>query len=424
MTAGESDVLAPLCFARAAGLFDPGGDGRHPTSRLQVVPLFETIDDLKRCGGLMRQLFARPVYQRHLAAWGSQQQIMLGYSDSNKDGGFVTANWMLYQAQRDLAAACADAGVKLLLFHGRGGAIGRGGGPTNRAILGQPPGTLQGRLRLTEQGEVAFARYGRPGIAHRHLEQVVHAVIQASLGQVAVEPRGPWTAAMDALSASAHGAYRALVYDEPAFLRYFHAASPIDQISELRIGSRPSRRKQGGGIADLRAIPWVFSWTQNRHGLPGWFGLGSAFENYARQRRGAGRATLEEMYREWPFFRSLVDNAQLSLGKADLAVARLYSELADEEARERVFTAVAAEWERTVAAVLAATASTTLLEGSPVLRQSIRLRNPYVDPMSFAQVSLLRRLRALPPDSAETAEARRLMAATINGIAAGLQNTG
>ncbi|HEY3119183.1 MAG TPA: phosphoenolpyruvate carboxylase, partial [Vicinamibacteria bacterium] len=299
MTAGESDVLAPLCFARAAGLFDPGGNGRHPTSRLQVVPLFETIDDLKRCGGLMSQLFARPVYQRHLAAWGAQQQIMLGYSDSNKDGGFVTANWMLYQAQRDLAAACAEAGVKLLLFHGRGGAIGRGGGPTNRAILGQPPGTLQGRLRLTEQGEVAFARYGRPGIAHRHLEQVVHAVIQASLGQSAVEPRSPWTAAMDALSATAHGAYRALVYDEPAFLRYFHAASPIDQISELRIGSRPSRRKQGGGIADLRAIPWVFSWTQNRHGLPGWFGLGSAFEAYSGEH--AGRATLGEMYREWPF---------------------------------------------------------------------------------------------------------------------------
>jgi phosphoenolpyruvate carboxylase len=412
MTAGESDVLAPLVLARAAG------------ARLQVVPLFETIEDLKRCGGLMRQLFARPAYARQLSAWGSQQQIMLGYSDSNKDGGFVTANWMLYQAQRDLAAACAEAGVKLLLFHGRGGAIGRGGGPTNRAILGQPPGTLQGRLRLTEQGEVAFARYGRPGIAHRHLEQVVHAVIQASLGQAAVEPRPAWTAAMESLSSSAHAAYRRLVYDERAFLRYFHAASPIDEISELRIGSRPARRKQGGGIADLRAIPWVFSWTQNRHGLPGWFGLGSAFAAYRRRERRRGRATLAEMYREWPFFRSLVDNAQLSLGKADLAVACLYSELADAAGRRRVFAAIAAEWERTVAAVLAATGRKALLEGSPVLRQSIRLRNPYVDPMSFAQVSLLRRLRALPAESTDAAEARRLMAATINGIAAGLQNTG
>jgi phosphoenolpyruvate carboxylase len=412
MTAGESDVLAPLVFARAAG------------ARLHIVPLFETIDDLKGCGALMRQLFARPAYAAQLAAWGSRQQIMLGYSDSNKDGGFVTANWMLYQAQRDLAAACAEAGVTLLLFHGRGGAIGRGGGPTNRAILGQPPGTLQGRLRLTEQGEVAFARYGRPGIAHRHLEQVIHAVIQASLGQAAVEPRPAWTAAMEALSSSAHAAYRKLVYDEPAFLRYFHAASPIDEISELRIGSRPARRKKGGGIADLRAIPWVFSWTQNRHGLPGWFGLGSAFAAFRRRRAGRGHATLAEMYREWPFFRSLVDNAQLSLGKADLAVARLYSALAEASVRGRVFPGIAAEWRRTVAAVLAATGRAALLEGSPVLRRSIRLRNPYVDPMSFAQVSLLGRLRALRPDSAGAAEARRLTAATINGIAAGLQNTG
>ena len=427
MTAGASDVLEPLLFAKEAGLFEAGGGGA-PRSRLHTVPLFETIDDLHRCAGLMRELFALPVYAAHLEAWGRRQQVMLGYSDSNKDGGFVTASWELYQAQRALAQACREAGVELLLFHGRGGAIGRGGGPTNRAILGQPPGTLRGRLRLTEQGEVAFARYSHPDIAHRHLEQTVNAVIRASVrdaGGAGTEVRAEWTGAMDRMSAAAQEAYRRLVYDDPQFVDYFRQATPIDEVAHLRIGSRPARRQGGDRIQELRAIPWVFSWTQSRHGLPGWFGLGSALESERAREGGRGQARLAAMYREWPFFRSLVDNAQISLGKSDLAVARLYDGLAaPPELRARIFARIAEEWRRTEDGILAVTGQPAILSGSPVLRRSIRLRNPYVDPMSFAQVSLLARLRDLPEESPDRDAVARLVALTINGVAAGLQNTG
>jgi phosphoenolpyruvate carboxylase len=448
MTAGVSDILAPLLLAKEAGLFDPGdpgppgdprapgdpGDGGDPGggrsaphSTLQIVPLFETIDDLHRCAGLLRDLFALPVYAKQLAAWDARQQIMLGYSDSNKDGGFVTATWELYKAQGRLAEVCRDAGVRLYLFHGRGGAIGRGGGPTNRAILGQPPGTLEGRLRLTEQGEVAFSRYANPEIAHRHLEQTINAVVRASLRagpeDPVVDPEPSWLGAMEALSSLALGAYRGLVYDDPEFVRYFRQATPIDQIADLRIGSRPARRSQSGRIEDLRAIPWVFSWTQSRHGLPGWFGLGAAVAEAGEE---AGRPVLlREMYRRWAFFRSLVDNAQLSMGKADLAVARLYAGLVtDAPLRERIFGAVEREWERTERAVLDLTGQPALLDNSPVLRRSVRLRNPYVDPLSFLQICLLRRLRAVPEQDPAVPELQRLVALTINGVAAGLQNTG
>jgi phosphoenolpyruvate carboxylase len=387
------------------------------------VPLFETIDDLHRCAGFMRDLFALPVYRQHLQAWGRQQQIMLGYSDSNKDGGFVTANWELYCAQQALAEVCRDAGVALTLFHGRGGAIGRGGGPTSRAIMGQPPGTLNGRLRLTEQGEVTFARYAHPEIAHRHLEQTIHAVLRASLRDATAPGAGPrpeWTRIMAAASEEGYRAYRRLVHDDPDFLRYFHQATPIDLITDLRIGSRPSRRQAGDRIEDLRAIPWVFSWTQSRHGLPGWFGLGSAL----RLLLDGDGPRLAEMYRQWPFFRSLVDNAQMSLGRSDLAIARLYDGLTDRDLRPRIFDRVAAEWESTERAILRAASQAVLLENSPVLRRSIRLRNPYVDPLSFVQVSLLARLRRLDPDAPESEELRRLAALSVNGVAAGLQNTG
>jgi len=428
MTAGASDVLEPLLFAKAAGLFHPRTGAAPARSTLHVVPLFETIEDLHRCGGLMRELFALPVYAAHLEAWGRRQQVMLGYSDSNKDGGFVAASWELYKAQRALAEACGEAGIELLLFHGRGGAIGRGGGPTNRAILGQPPGTLDGGLRLTEQGEVAFARYSNPDIAHRHLEQTVNAVIRASLrplDEATTDVRADWTAAMDRMSAAAQEAYRRLVYEDPGFLDYFRQATPIDEVADLRIGSRPAKRQAGGRIQDLRAIPWVFSWTQSRHGIPGWFGLGTALETESGREGEAGRRRLREMYREWAFFRSLLDNAQISLGKSDLAVARLYDGLAEPpDLRGRVFAAIAEEWRRTARAVLSVTGQPAILSGSPVLRQSIRLRNPYVDPMSFAQVSLLARLRSLPDDSPERDAVRSLVALSINGVAAGLQNTG
>jgi phosphoenolpyruvate carboxylase len=423
MTAGVSDVLAPLLFAKEHGLFQPGREGEKGKSTLQVVPLFETIDDLHRCAGLMRELFGLPVYRQHLRAWGNRQQIMLGYSDSNKDGGFVTANWELYCAQKALGEACREAGVNLTLFHGRGGAIGRGGGPTSRAILAQPPGSLNGRLRLTEQGEVTFARYAHPEIAHRHLEQTIHAVLRASLREAEGTEDGPreeWTRAMTAASEEGHRAYRQLVHDDPDFIRYFHQATPIDLITDLRIGSRPAKRTTGDRIEDLRAIPWVFSWTQSRHGLPGWYGLGSALR---RLLDGDG-PRLNDMYRNWPFFRSLVDNAQLSLGRSDLAIARLYDGLAAGPSRPRVFERMHAEWEQTERAILRAASQGVLLENSPVLRRSIRLRNPYVDPLSFVQVSLLARLRRLRPEAPETEELRRLAALSVNGVAAGLQNTG
>jgi phosphoenolpyruvate carboxylase len=419
MADGLSDVLEPLALARLAG-------GPPRGEPLDVVPLFETIGDLQRCAFLLRELFALPAYARHLAARQGRQQIMLGYSDSNKDGGFLTANWHLYRAQEDLSAACREAGVDLTLFHGRGGAIGRGGGPAERAILGQPPGTVRGRLRLTEQGEVAFARYGHPDIAHRHLEQMLHAVVTATvrdeLGAAAAPPLA-WRDAMERLSGAAFAAYRALVYERPEFLDAFHQATPIDVISALRIGSRPARRQGSGRLEDLRAIPWVFSWTQSRHGLPGWYGLGTALRREQEEGGADAAGSLRAMYQGWPFFRSLLDNAQLSLGKADRAVARLYERLAEPRVREAVFTPVAEEWDRTLAQVADVTGA-ELLEDSPVLRRSVRLRNPYVDPLSFVQVALLGRLRALPEDSPQRAEVQRVVALSINGVAAGLQNTG
>jgi phosphoenolpyruvate carboxylase len=424
MTAGRSDLLTPLLFAREAGLFEPEAD--PPRSTLQVVPLFETIEDLRACPELMRDLLRLPVYRRQVEAWGWRQQIMLGYSDSNKDGGFVTANWELYKAQGALAAACAEAEVELLLFHGRGGAIGRGGGPTNRALLAQPPGTLEGRLRLTEQGEVAFARYGNPHIAHRHLEQTLNALLRGSLRVgVAGEPRREWMDAMDAISERAYQAYRTLVHEDPAFVDFFQQATPIDQIADLRIGSRPAKRTSGERLEDLRAIPWVFSWTQSRLGLPGWYGLGGAFHAYLEEHGPRAEARLAEMHREWPFFRSLLENAQMSLGRSDRAVARLYSLLAlPEEERNRLVAALDAEWDRTEGAILAVTGQPALLGGSTVLRRSIRLRNPYVDPLSFVQVSLLGRLRALPEDHPDREPVRQVVALSVNGVAAGLQSTG
>jgi phosphoenolpyruvate carboxylase len=422
MTAGASDLLEPLLLAKEAGLFRFDGDAL--TSDLQVVPLFETIDDLERGADLMRGLFAIPLYRRHVAAWGDLQQVMVGYSDSNKDGGFVTANWKLYRAQEALAAACREAGVRLSLFHGRGGAVGRGGGPTSRAILAQPRGTVDGRLRLTEQGEVGFARYGNPEIALRHLEQMLNAVVRASLPKAAPrEPEPDWTEAMSALADASHAAYRRAIRDDPALMAYFHATTPIDLVSDLRIGSRPAKRKAGDRLEDLRAIPWVFSWTQSRNGLPGWYGLGTAFEAVAGAEPARLR-TLQRMCREWPFFRSLLENAQMGLGRSDRAVAGLYASLAEDEAGRRVRVAMEAEWERTERAILAITGRAQILEASPVLLRSIRLRNPYVDPISFVQVTLLRRWRELPEGSEEREAVRRVLALSVNGVAAGLQGTG
>lgn len=423
MTHGPEDILAPLLLAYWTGLcVRPDGGPETMT----FCPLFETRADLQAAAGVMKSLFDNPVYARHLERAQREQTIMIGYSDSNKDAGYVTAQWELFQAQANLAAACREAGVVLTLFHGRGGTIARGGGPANRAILAQPPGSVGGRLRLTEQGEVIDERYGHPEVARRHLEQVVHAVLMASVPDHVSQaaPQAVWREAMDEIATAGHRAYRELVYETPALLDYWNQATPIREISQLRIGSRPSRRATSEAFTSLRAIPWGFSWMQCRHVLPGWYGLGTALESFGT---GSGRlATLQAMYRDWSFFRTTIDNAQVSLGKADMDIARLYAGLVEEEeVRQPIFDAILAEYRRTRRWILQVTEQREILDNEPMLQRSVRLRNPYVDPLNFIQVTLLRRLRALPdPEGAEAQPLLQAIFLTINGIAAGLKNTG
>jgi phosphoenolpyruvate carboxylase len=421
LTEGPSDVLEVLWLAAQVGLFRYGAG--EVTSRLHVVPLFERIEELRRCGEIVDTLLRTPPYRAHLAAWGNLQEVMLGYSDSNKDGGYLAANWALYRAQRVLPEVARRHGCMVRLFHGRGGAIGRGGGPTERAILAQPPEALDGRLKLTEQGEVLAARYSNPRVARRHLEQLTSALLRACLvNSHHPEParRERWEAVMEELAERSRVAYRALVYDDPDFPTYFAQATPIAEIARLNVASRPPARGRLDRVEDLRAIPWVFSWTQTRTNLPGWYGLGSALDGFARADPGA-MAELRAMYAGWPFFRSVVDNAQISLGTADLEVARLYAELVEDTAvRERIYGRIREEFDLTVRRVLEVTGQRELLENSPVLQRSVRLRNPYVDPMNYLQVRLLRERRARPEDP----EVAELLHHTVNGVAAGLQTTG
>ena len=414
MTRGPSDLLAVLLMARDAGVSD----------RLDVVPLFETVADLHAAPSTMERLFENPAYARHLAARGSVQTVMVGYSDSNKDGGYLTANWELHLAQRALAAACRKHGVALTLFHGRGGTVGRGGGPTNRAILAQPPESVGGRLRLTEQGESVTNRYSNRALARRHLEQLVHAVLVAGGRRPAGTPSrgGAWEQAVKELSPLAEKAYRALVHETPALARYLRAATPLDEIERLNIGSRPARRGPAAGLADLRAIPWAFGWTQSRVTLPGWYGLGSALAGWAGDDESRW-ALLATMYREWAFFKTLVDNAQLALRTADMLIAAVYATLADPADKEAVFPRLEAEYRRTAAALCRVTGQRDLLDEAPWLQRSIRVRNPYIDPMNYVQVALLRRLRENPGE-AEAEEMRDAVRLSVNGIAAGLRNTG
>jgi phosphoenolpyruvate carboxylase len=414
MTRGPSDLLSVLLMARDAGVSD----------RLDVVPLFETVADLHAAAGTMERLFSNPAYARHLRARGLAQTIMLGYSDSNKDAGYLTANWELHRAQRALAALCRRHGVQLTLFHGRGGTVGRGGGPTNRAVLAQPPESVGGRLRLTEQGESITNRYTNPPLARRHLEQLVHAVLVASAKREAPSPSrgGAWEQAMDELSPFAERSYRHLVHDTPALVSYLQAATPLEEIGRLNIGSRPTRRSVSAGLADLRAIPWVFAWTQSRVVLPGWYGLGSALEGWASANE-ARWALLAAMYREWAFFKTLVDNAQLALRGADALIARVYATLAAPADREAVFPLLREEYRRTEAALCRLTEQRDLLDEAPWLQRSIRVRNPYIDPMNYVQVALLRRLRGAQP-GAEAEELGDVVRLSVNGIAAGLRNTG
>jgi phosphoenolpyruvate carboxylase len=408
MTDDVSDLLEVELLQQLAG------------AALPVVPLFETLADLEAAPKILADYFALPHRPRP-----AHQQVMLGYSDSNKDCGYLTANWALYRAQERIAAVAREHGVALTLFHGRGGSIARGGGPAAKAILAQPEGLRDGRIRVTEQGEVLSTRYHDPDLAHRILEQMTYGVMLGTHAAqaVAAEP-AEWREAMETMSAAGWTAYKALVHDDPEFLQFWREATPIDEIGNLKLGSRPTYRRAMQTVEDLRAIPWVFSWMQSRFNFPGWFGLGSALDAVLSRGRG-GRKLLRAMHAGWPFFRTLIDNAQLTMLKADMAIAALYASLVrDERIRRRIFALLQAEFARTQAAVLAVSGQRQLLAHEPVLWRSVQLRNPYIDPLNYIQVEMLRRVRTkkLPPRKAE--EARAVIELTINGISGGLKNTG
>jgi phosphoenolpyruvate carboxylase len=347
--------------------------------------------------------------------------VMIGYSDSNKDGGYLAANWELYQAQEMIAATCKAHNVQLTLFHGRGGTVARGGGPANRAILAQPPGTINGRFRVTEQGEVISSRYANAELAHRHLEQIVSAVLMASSPQRTAEaPADAWRDQMTTMADQAKTVFRQLVYETPGFLAFWQQITPLDEITNLRIGSRPATRGSGGQqVTKIRAIPWVFSWMQTRFNLPGWYGLGSGLNVIEDVN------ALKAMYAGWPFFRAIIDNAEMSLRKADMDIAALYIPLAEDQKQAKMlFDQIKAEFERTREMILAITGNDALLDNEPVIQNSIDLRNPYVDPLNYLQIEMLRRVRSLPENDPEAENLQDVILLTINGIAAGLRNTG
>jgi phosphoenolpyruvate carboxylase len=383
-------------------------------AHVDIVPLFETIEDLARAPQVMDAVLRDARYREHLRRRGDVQEIMLGYSDSNKDGGYLAANWFLYRAQQRLAELCDARGVKLRFFHGKGGSIDRGGGMSHRSLRAQPHAAHGGRIRITEQGEVVALKYSNPVIAQRNLEQLTTAVIAANcLPAPATDPA--WEASMEKLAQSAFDFYQELVYRTPEFLTYFRQATPIDLIEHLTIGSRPSRRGGDGDVRQLRAIPWVFAWTQSRHLLSAWYGIGHAL---AQQ---ADLGQLRTMYRCWPFFTTLIDNAELSLAKADLYIAGRYASLvSDAGVRRQILGRIAGEYEQSVRMVLAVTQRTRLLANQPVLAESIRLRNPYIDSLNYLQVRFLARFRR----DKDNQSLRRLLALTVNGIAFGMKSTG
>lgn len=440
MTTCASDLLAILLFARDCGLSDPVN---YPKRGINIVPLFESIEDLRRAPEIFKTLLTNPIYRRHLALRGDLQEIMVGYSDSGKDGGIVTSNWELYCVQKELVEIANESGLALRLFHGRGGTIGRGGGPTHRAILAQPPGTVAGRLKLTEQGEVISYKYALHGIAVRNFDRLVASVIETSVLDELESHRQsdsqPWLGFMDSFSQDAFEAYRSLVYESERFAEFFTQTTPINEITKLKMGSRPTRRTRGSNaIEDLRAIPWVFAWTQSRYLLPAWYGMGTAFERHL-DRHPDGLDFLRKLYREWPFFQVLVSNVETALATTDMQIASHYVEtLVSAELKEKFFSPILAEYERTRDAVLSISGSRTLLEKNPFLQRSIALRNPYVDPLSYLQVKYLHEHRRRTAEQPTTTEFELLdrpgemkrdriletVLMSISGVAEGLQGTG
>jgi phosphoenolpyruvate carboxylase len=422
--ASTEDVMNVVWLARLGGV-RVEGSGADPG--LMPVPLFESIEDLRNAPAICRKLWQSPGYRELLQSWGNAQEIMLGYSDSNKDGGMLTSTWEIFRAHRALHQVADESGVRLRLFHGRGGTVGRGGGPTHRAIYAQPMGAFTGQIRITEQGEVLNWKYSDVILAERNLELMIAASLDALARPNARNPQGhftgvlapEWEAAFAELSDVAFSFYREHILEDPEVLQYFEEATPVAELEHAKIGSRPSRRGGRRSLADLRAIPWVFGWTQSRQLVPAWFAVGHAFESYA-QKPGGG-AILATMAREFPLFIDLIRNVETALAKSDFGIAQLYASLVtDTGIRERVFATLEAEFHRTRRSILAITGQSELLENNQVLARSIRLRNPYVDPISLIQVDLLRRKRA--GDNSDAIN--RALSATINGIAAGLRNTG
>ncbi|HTY88084.1 MAG TPA: phosphoenolpyruvate carboxylase [Candidatus Acidoferrum sp.] len=413
MTRGAGDILRLFQLARLAGVHEA-----------DFVPLFETIEDLENSARILGDLWSNSEYRRHLKHRGQIQEVMVGYSDSNKDGGYLAANWFLYRAQKEMSRVADECGVKLRFFHGKGGTIDRGGGASYRSLRAQPHAAHGGRLRITEQGEVISLKYSNPIIAQRNLEQLTSAVIAVQcLPATEAHDLAKWEAGAAQLAQFSFEHYQRLVYGTPDFAEYFWQATPIDLIEHLRLGSRPSRRAQSADIRQLRAIPWVFSWTQSRHLISAWYGIGHALQQYA-DAEPDGLEQLRKMYRRWPFFRMLLDNAEVSLAKADLGIARQYAALVESaDVRRKIFGLIEAEHARSVAMVLAVNERNQLLENQPILAQSIRLRNPYIDPLNYLQIRFLAVWRTAD-EAQRTEHLRRLLALTVKGVASGMKSTG
>jgi phosphoenolpyruvate carboxylase len=413
MTRSADDILRLFKLAKLAGVYE-----------IDLVPLFETIEDLENSAKILGDLWSNVEYRRHLKHRGRVQEVMVGYSDSNKDGGYLAANWFLYRAQKEMSRVADECGVKLRFFHGKGGTIDRGGGSSYRSLRAQPHAAHGGRLRITEQGEVISLKYSNPVIAQRNLEQLTSAVIAVQcLPETGMPELPAWEANVDRLAKFSFAHYQKLVYGTPEFATYFWQATPIDLIEHLRLGSRPSRRAATADIRQLRAIPWVFSWTQSRHMISAWYGVGAALRDFSDQTPG-GLDQLRKMYRRWPFFRTLLDNAEVSLAKTDLGIARQYAALVESaEVRKKIFGLIEDEYARSIEMVLAVNERKQLLENQPTLAQSIRLRNPYVDPLNYLQIRFLRVWRQAS-DTQRTEQLRRLLALTVKGVAAGMKSTG
>ncbi|MDC3416024.1 phosphoenolpyruvate carboxylase [Aquibacillus salsiterrae] len=427
MTRSVSDLLEVLVLAKEAGLYRVYPDGTVK-SKLHVAPLLETIEDLKNGPKMIKQLFDIPLYRRHLKARGELQEIMLGYSDSSKDGGTLTANWELYKAQEDIHDIASKYGVKLKYFHGRGGSLGRGGGPLNASLLSQPPVTLGDGVKITEQGEVLSSRYLLPDIAYRSLEQATSTLMTAIMGigtqKAKKMPTKEAANLMSEVSEIALKKYSSLVFEDEGFLTYFNQSTPLHELGDLNIGSRPMKRKGSNRFEDLRAIPWVFSWTQSRQLLPAWYAAGTGLNEIIKN--NSNLELLQQMYEEWPFFQATINNLQMALTKADLTTAKEYAKMVTDEAiQKRIFGQITEEYNLTKAVVLQITNQAELMDHKPNIRESVKLRNPLVDPLNLFQVKLVSELRQENlKDEEDTDDLLNEVLLTINGVAAGLRNTG